>query len=119
MKKPLINDWVVRWILLLYEYIMIINKSSKANVVANFLSRIPIVEDFDIVQDKLLDEYLFALLASNPWYVDITNYLVTGHFPPHLSPWEWKQLIYRSHLYTWIDGLLFYVGINNIFCSYV
>ena len=41
---------------------------------------------------------LFKVTKSNPWYVNIVNFMVAGYVPP----WENKRkLIYESRLHIW------------------
>ena len=61
------------------------DRPGKENVVADFLSRLHINDDNSLVDDSFLDEHLFVVSSHSPWYADITNYLVAGKLPPHLS----------------------------------
>jgi hypothetical protein len=83
--KPITNARATRLLLLLQEFdITIVERPGKENVVVDFLSRIK-PDDDTPVDDSFPDEYLFAVSAHPPWYADITNYLVAGKLPPHLS----------------------------------
>lgn len=64
----------------------IVDKPSKENVVADFLSRwdLPASEE-GTVNDQMPDEHLFSILVLSPWFANIANYLVSTQFPPHLS----------------------------------
>jgi len=85
MNKPITNARVTRWLLLLQEFdITIVDRPGKENVVVDFISRLT-PDDDTLVDDSFLDEYLFAVSAHSPWYVDIANYLVAGKLPSHLS----------------------------------
>ena len=64
--------------------ILQLDRTGKENVVVDFLSRLT-PDDDTPVDDSFLDEYLFAVFAHSPWYADISNYLVVGKLPPHLS----------------------------------
>ena len=87
MKKPVTIGKVTRWLLLLQEFnITMLDRPRKQNTVADFLSRIQNTKEDSPVEDKFLDEYLFAVTTKTPWYVDIANYLVTGKLPTHLFP---------------------------------
>ncbi len=89
MNKPAISRRLARWLLVMQEFgITIIDKPGKANVVADFLSCLQTLDDPGAIEDSFPDEHLFLLLAQNPWYVDITNYLTTGKTPPHFSTKE-------------------------------
>jgi len=61
---------------LLHEFdITIVDKPRKYNVVADFLSRSSIDDNFIPTEDSFPDEYLFAISTYSPWYADIANYL--------------------------------------------
>ena len=89
MNKPITNDRVTRWLLLLQEFnITVVDRPGRENLVANFLSRIQHDDGVKPVDDTFLDEHLFAVSVQTPWFADIANYLVTGKLPNHLSPHE-------------------------------
>eukprot|EP00253_Pinus_taeda_P026082 PITA_26082 len=85
---------------------------SKENVVSDFLSQLK-ADDNTPVDDSFPDEYLFAVSAHSPWYVDIANYLVAGKLPSHLSHREKRKIIQQSARYSWISGCLFYTGLDH------
>ena len=74
MNKPINNDRVTTWLLLLHEFnITILDRPGKQNIVVYFLSRIQNDSNDIPVEDNFLDEYLFALSIKSPWFADITN----------------------------------------------
>eukprot|EP00253_Pinus_taeda_P031339 PITA_31339 len=78
MNKPFTNGRVTRWLLLLQEFnITVLDRPGKQNTVVDFLSRLQNTKEDSPVEDKFLDEYLFAVTTKIPWYADIANYLVT------------------------------------------
>lgn len=73
MNKPVVGGRLVRWLLLLQEFdIAIVDKPSKANVVADFLSRLPTTSK-GVVDDSFPAEHLFGLTIYNPWNDDIVT----------------------------------------------
>eukprot|EP00253_Pinus_taeda_P019760 PITA_19760 len=78
--------------------------------VADFLSRIQNTKEDSPIEDKFPNEYLFAVTTKTPWYVDISNYLVTGKLLPHLFPSERRKIIQESSKYLWISNKLFKRG---------
>eukprot|EP00253_Pinus_taeda_P019786 PITA_19786 len=115
MNKPVTNDRVTRWLLLLQEFnITALDRPGKQNTVVDFLSRIQNTKEDSPVEDKFPDEYLFAVTTNNPWYADITNYLVTGKVPPQLFPSERRKIIQESSKYSWITNELFKTGPNLV-----
>lgn len=103
MNKPLTSGRVTRWLLLLQEFnITIVDRPGKSNVVADFLSRLDNHGEATPVNDDFLDEHLFSMSSGSPWFSNITNYLVTGKKPPHLSACEKQNIIQKSATYSWI-----------------
>ena len=93
MKTPVTNARVTRWLLLLQEFdITITDRLGKENVLADFLSQITNNDDNSLVGDSFPDENLFVVSDHSPWYVDISNYLVVGKLPAHLSKRERRGL---------------------------
>ena len=89
--------------------ITIIDKPRKANVVADFLSHLQTLDDLAAINDSFPNEHLFLLLAQNPWYADIANYLITGKTPPHFSTKERRFLVEKSFNFSWISRFMFYI----------
>eukprot|EP00253_Pinus_taeda_P036071 PITA_36071 len=111
MNKPVTNGTVTRWLLILQEFnITVLDRPGKQNTIPDFLSRIQNTKEDSPLEDKFLEEYLFAVTARTPWYVDIANYLVTGKLPPHLFPSEKRRIIQESSKYSWISNELFKTG---------
>ncbi len=62
MNKPITNGRLTRWLLLLQEFnITVLDRPGKQNTIANYFSRIQNIKDDTLVEDKFLDEYLFAV----------------------------------------------------------
>ena len=79
---------------------MVIDRPSKENQVANFLSCLNIEGENVPVFYEFLDEHLFALATHTPWFADIANYLATGELPQHLSSKKKKRIIWLSATYS-------------------
>ena len=89
MKKPITNGRVTRWLPLLQEFdISIMDKPSKHNLVANFISRIISAHESLLIGDAFLDEHLFVISTNVPWFADVANYLVARKFPGHMPSKE-------------------------------
>ena len=115
MKKPITNDRVTRWLLLLQEFnITVTNRRGKENQVANFLSRFNTKRDNVAIFYEFPDEHLFALATHTPWFADIFNYLVIGELPQHLSSKEKQRIIRLSATYSWMGGDLYKNGLDLI-----
>jgi hypothetical protein len=115
MNKSIIDDKVTRWLLLLQEYdITILNKLGKDNVVDDFISRLTSKENEPPIEDYFLDEHLFVISTNSPLFVDITNYLIVGRHPHHLSPKEKHNIIKQICRFSWIENILFYTRVDII-----
>lgn len=113
MNKPIINGRITRWLLLLQEFITILDRPGKQNTIAVFLSRIKNDNNDQLVEDKFPDEYLFAVSTKSPWYADIANYLARGKLPFHLFPREKRRIIHNTS-YSWINKELYKTGLDLI-----
>ena len=71
------------------------------------MSRIQNIKNDTLVEDKFPYEYLFAVTTQTPWFVDITNYLVTGKLPSHLYPQGKRKIIQESTSYSRITNELY------------
>eukprot|EP00253_Pinus_taeda_P029515 PITA_29515 len=93
----------------------IVDKLGKENVVADFLSRLDLFAGEEgMVDNQMPNEKLFAISVLSPWFADISNYLVSSQFPPHLSSKGKSKIITKSAPFTWIGGNLFKLGPNQI-----
>ena len=114
MNKPITPRRISRLLLLLQEFeITIVDKPGKDNVVADFLSRLNTNGENLPVEDNFPDEHLFAISTPTLWYANIANYLFAGNFPYHLSPRARRRIIQQSSRYSWIEGCLFYTGLDQ------
>ena len=108
MNKPITNGRITRWLLLLQEFnITVIDRPSKENQVADFLSHLNTEGENVLIFDEFPDEYLFALATQIPSFADIANYLATGKLPQHLSSKEKQRIIRLSATYSWMGGDLY------------
>eukprot|EP00253_Pinus_taeda_P025813 PITA_25813 len=116
MNKRDVNSRIIRWLLLLQQFhLTIVDKPSKENVVADFLSRLDLpTGEEGTVDDQMPDEHLFSISVLSPWFIDIPNYLVSTLFPPHLSSKEKRKIVRKSAPFTWIEGNLFKLGPDQI-----
>jgi len=66
------------------------------------------------MEDKFPDEYIFIVSTKSPWYADIANYLAIGKIPFHLSPREKRRIVHNSTYYSWINDVLYKIGLDLI-----
>ena len=90
------------------------DRPGKNNLVADFLSRITRIDESLSVDDAFPDEHLFSISTNVPWFVDLENYLVGGKFLGHMTPKEKQRIVQRSSRFSWIDGYLFYTGLDLV-----
>jgi hypothetical protein len=86
MNKPITNDRITRWLLLLQEFnITIVVRLGKENLVENFFFWIHNESENRPIDDSFLNEYQFFFSNNSPWLANIANYLFAGKFLQHLS----------------------------------
>jgi hypothetical protein len=78
---------LIRWILSLQEFdLEIKDKKEVENYVANHLSRMQFENLQELpINDSLRNDMLYGINRSNPWYIDIVNFMVLGYVPPRAN----------------------------------
>jgi hypothetical protein len=104
---------LIRWILLLQEFdLEIKDKKIVENPIADHLSRMQFENSQELpINDLLRDDMLFKVTKSDPWYVNIVNFMVAGHVPPGENK---RKLIYESRLHIWDPSYLFRVCADGL-----
>jgi hypothetical protein len=76
-----------KWIVILQEFDLEFTKSKakKSLVFAELICALPPADEDIEPRDSLLDESLFLINTSDPWYREILLYLQTQHFQPNIS----------------------------------
>jgi hypothetical protein len=76
-----------KWIIILQELDLEFAKSKakKSLVFAELICDLPHTDENTEPNDSLLDESLFLISTSDPWYGDILLYLQTQRFQPSIS----------------------------------
>jgi pullulanase/glycogen debranching enzyme len=81
------------------------DKKGVENSVADHLSRMNITNTQDLpINDFLWDDMLLKVMASNPWYANIVNFMVSGYVPPVENK---KKLAYESRRHLWDEPYLY------------
>lgn len=102
------------------EYdITIIDKPDKDNVVVDILSRPLVNTSNSLVEEVFMGKKLFAVSNHTPFYANISNYLIARKFPSHVSPQERQKIIQKSTRFSWVDGYLYYTGVDKTIQKYV
>ena len=104
---------LIRWILLLQEFdLEIKDKKGVANFVANYLSRMQFENSQELpINASLRDDMLYKVSKSDPWYINIINFMVAGYVPPGENT---RKLIYESRLHIWDEPYLFRVFSDDL-----
>ena len=79
-------------------------KSKKSLVFAELIVEFPVEEVVAIEEDSFLDEHIFLISTSDPWYRDILIYLQTLKYPAAFSQEEQHKLRLHAKNYLIIGG---------------
>ena len=60
-------------------------KSKKSLIFAELISNFPSLDEGEVHDDSFVDEHIFLISTTDPWYEDITVYLQTLKVLSHLS----------------------------------
>ena len=89
MAKKDAKPRLIRWVLLLQEFILEIkDKKGCDNVIADHLSRLEKPtedEKWTTIEENFPNEHLFQVLVQVPWYADIVNFLACGIILPEFN----------------------------------
>ena len=64
--------------------------------------------------ESFLDETLFLINMTDPWYGDLILYLQTQHFQPNLSRDDYHRIRPHAKYYLIINEILYHRGIDSI-----
>jgi hypothetical protein len=105
-----------KWIAILQEFNLefMKSKAKKSLVFADLIFALPCADEYIEPRDSLLDESLFLISTSDPWYGYILLYLQTQRFEPNISHEERRCILHHSHHYLIIDDTLYHRGIDTI-----
>jgi hypothetical protein len=104
---------LIIWILLLQEFDLEIKyKKGIENSIVDHLSRMQLENSLEPpINDSLRDDMLFKITRSDPWYVNIVNFMVAGYVSPKENK---RKLIYESRLHIWGPPYLFKVCFDGL-----
>jgi hypothetical protein len=104
---------LIRWILLLQEFdLEIKDKKGIENSIVDHLSRMQLENSLEPpINDSLRDDMLFKITRSDPWYMNIVNFMVAGYVSPKENK---RKLIYESRLHIWGPPYLFKVCFDGL-----
>ncbi|RDX72650.1 Retrovirus-related Pol polyprotein from transposon 17.6, partial [Mucuna pruriens] len=107
LKKQDAKSRLIQWMLLLQEpNLEIRDRKGADNKVVDHLSRIKGKVDLVPIRDDFPDEQLRLVSHSQPWFVDICNFLVPSIFPPSASKYYKEKIQSDAKHYKWDDPYL-------------
>ena len=76
-----------KWIAILQEFDLefVSTKSKKSLIFVELISNFPSLDEGEVHEDSFVNEHIFLILTTDPWYGDIIVYLQTLKVPSHLS----------------------------------
>jgi len=97
LSQRLLGGKYSKWIAILQEFDLefVKSKSKKALVFAELLCDLPSSSNDETSKETIVDETLFLISSSNPWYGDIIIYLQTQKYRPNTSRSEQKRIRYQ------------------------
>ncbi|XP_057808487.1 uncharacterized protein LOC131022964 [Salvia miltiorrhiza] len=116
---------LIRWILLLQEFdVEIKDRKGSENVVADHLSRLPLVDYDEALHEHgmIFDSFPFenaCEIGAIPWFADIVNFLACGKMRPDLSSQQKKRFLANCRFYFWDDPYLFRLGKDEVIRRYI
>jgi hypothetical protein len=90
-----------KWIVILQEFDLDFSsvKSKKSLVFAELMSDFPRMDEDIFHDDSFIDEHIFLISSSDPWYGDILIYLQTLKLPQHLSRDDRRRICHQAKNY--------------------
>ena len=85
-------------------------------VFAELIVEFPTEEDVVVEDDSFLDEQIFLISTSDPWYGDIIIYLQTLKYPATSSREERRKLCLHAKNYLIIGDTLYRRGVDSVLC---
>jgi len=87
LSRQLLGGKYSKWVVILQEFDLefIKSKSKKSLVFSELLCDVPSSSNDLTLEASILDEPLFLISSSDPWYGDILVYLQTHAFQPNTS----------------------------------
>jgi len=105
-----------KWIEILQEFDMEFtkSKSKKSLVFEELLCNLPSSSNDSTSKASIVDESLFLISSSNPWYGDILIYLQTQTFRPNTSRSEQRRTRYEAKDYMIVGDTLYHRGVDTV-----
>lgn len=115
LSHQLLGGKYCKWVVILQEFDLefIKSKSKKSLIFAEVLCDLPLSSNDLTSESSILDESLFLISSSDPWYEDILVYLQTQDFWPNTSCSEHRCTQYQAKDYFIIDDTLYCRGVDT------
>jgi hypothetical protein len=106
---------LIRWILLLQEFVVEIrDKKGVENVVADHLSRMNHgQDDKEPIEDKMRDDHLYRVLDKDIWMIDIIRAIRKMPLN-HIDRNYQRRIIFKSKKYFWDAPYLLKLGNDGV-----
>ena len=116
LSRRIVGGKFNKWIVILQEFDLDFQsaKSNKSLVFAELIEKFPTEEDVVTKEDSFLDEHIFLISTSDPWYGDILIYLHTLKYPAASSREERHKLHLHAKNYLIIGDTLYCRGVDSI-----
>ena len=110
-----------KWVVILSKFDLIFStpKAKKSLVFAELMARLPRVSQPLQELESLLDDSLFLMDSSEPWYGDILVYLQTQHFRPTSLKDNRQRLRHLAQDYLIVGDALYHRGVDTVLCRCV
>ena len=116
LSRQLLGGKYSKWIAILQEFALEFTKSkSKESLVfAELPCDLPSSSNDSTSKASIMDENLFLISSSDPWYRDILIYLQTQTFRPNTSCSEQLYIRYQAKDYMIVGDALYRRGVDTV-----
>eukprot|EP00253_Pinus_taeda_P032457 PITA_32457 len=116
LSRQLLGGKYSKWIAILQDFDRQFtkSKSKKSLVFTELLCDLPSSSNDLTSKASIVDETLFLISSSNPWYGDIIIYLQTQTFRPNTSRFEQRHIRYQAKDYMIVGDTLYCRGVNTV-----
>jgi hypothetical protein len=110
LTRNIIGGKYNKWIVILQEFDLDFSsiKSKKSLVFAELILDFPRPDEDIIHDDFFIDENIFLISSSEPWYGDILIYLQNLNLSQHLSRDDRRRIRHQAKKYLIIDNTLYH-----------
>eukprot|EP00253_Pinus_taeda_P004649 PITA_04649 len=114
--RQLLGGKYSKWIAILQEFDLEFTKSNskKSLVFMELLCDLPSSSNNLTSKASIVDETLFLMSSSDPWYRDILVYLQTQTFRPNTSRSEQRCIRYQAKDYMIVSDTLYRHGVDTV-----